>query len=131
MNNPSLNNAALLAARILMCVLFVVAGYGKITGYAHTQAYMQSAGVPGPLLPLVIATELGGGLAILLGFQTRIVAVLLAGFTVLSALFFHTNFADQNQMINFMKNLAIAGGFLSLFVSGAGAWSLDGALRRG
>ena len=121
------NQAALLVvARVLLAVLFITAGYNKIGGYAGTQGYMQSMGVPGALLPLVILTELGGGVAILLGFQTRLVAVLLAGFTVLSAILFHKDFAAQAQAIHFMKNLSIAGGFLALAAVGAGPISLDG-----
>jgi putative oxidoreductase len=77
------------------------------------------------LLPAVIATELGGALAIFLGWRTRLVAGLLAGFSILTALVFHNNFADQMQMINFLKNLSIAGGFLLLLVNGAGPLSLD------
>ncbi|MCA0422722.1 MAG: DoxX family protein, partial [Proteobacteria bacterium] len=84
------------------------------------------AGVPGALLPLVILTELGGGLAILLGWQTRLIAVLLAGFTVLTALMFHNDWSQQSQQINFLKNLSIAGGFLALFAAGAGRFSVDG-----
>src|ERR1700716_2035032 len=101
-----------LAARILMSQIFIISGIGKITGYAGTQAYMAKMGVPGALLPLVILTEVGGGLALLFGFKTRWVALALAGFTLLSALVFHMDFKDQMQMINFMKNLAIAGGLL-------------------
>jgi putative oxidoreductase len=86
---------------------------------------MASVGVPGALLPLVIATELLGAVAIIVGWKTRIVAFLLAGFTLLSALIFHSNFADQVQMVMFLKNLTIAGGLLLLVVHGAGAISLD------
>ena len=86
---------------------------------------MQSMGVPGILLPLVILTELGGGLAILLGYKVRLVAILLAGFCVISGAIFHHNFSDPTQMILFMKNLAMAGGFMALVVSGAGPISLD------
>lgn len=111
--------------RILMAVIFVLAGIGKITGYAGTQGYMESMGVPGMLLPLVILTELGGGIALILGWQTRIVSLLLAGFTLLAGLIFHSHFADQTQMIMFLKNLAITGGFLILAVHGPGAYSLD------
>jgi putative oxidoreductase len=111
--------------RILMAVIFIIAGIGKITGYSGTQGYMESMGVPGMLLPLVILTELGGGIALVLGWQTKIVSILLAGFTLLAALIFHSNFGDQGQMINFLKNLAITGGFLILAVHGAGAYSLD------
>lgn len=114
-----------LAGRILLALIFIVAGFGKIGGYAGTQAYMESVGVPGALLPLVIATELGGGLMLAAGLLTRWVAVALAGFTVIAALIFHFDFADQIQSIMFMKNLAIAGGLTIVFRHGAGAWSLD------
>ena len=76
-------------------------------------------------MPLVIATEVLGGVAIIIGWKTRIVAFLLAGFTLLSGVIFHSYFADQIQTIMFLKNIAIAGGFLLLVASGAGAWSLD------
>jgi len=101
---------------------------GKLNGIEGTAGYMTSAGIPlaNVLIYLVILTELGGGILIAIGYQTRIVAFLMAGFTILSALIFHFNFGDQMQMINFMKNIAIAGGFLSLVANGAGAWSLDG-----
>lgn len=120
-----LNKITTIAARVLMSHIFILSGFSKIGGYAGTQAYMDHMGVPGFLLPLVILTELGGGLALLLGFQARIVALLLAGFSIVSALIFHTNFADQMQMINFMKNLAMAGGLLMVVLHGAGAPSID------
>jgi len=82
-------------------------------------------GVPGALLPLVIALEVGGAIAIILGYRTRLAAFLLAGFCVLSALIFHRALGDQVQFIMFMKNLAIAGGFLLLVARGPGEWSLD------
>ena len=91
---------------------------------------MESMGVPGLLLPLVIFTELFGGLAILLGYKVRQVSVLLAGFCIISGVIFHHNFSDQAQIIMFMKNLAMAGGFLAFFVSGAGPISLDGRLQK-
>ena len=113
------------AGRVLLAIMFVVAGYGKIGGYAGTQGHMDSMGVPGMLLPLVIILELGGGLAIIAGWQTRIVAILLAGFTLLAAFIFHLDFADRMQSIMFMKNLAVAGGFLVLAAYGPGALALD------
>lgn len=119
-----------LGGRVFIALIFVVAGYSKIGGYAGTAAYMESTGVPGLLLPLVIALELGGGLLIIAGFQTRIVAFLLSGFCLASAALFHNNFADQMQSILFMKNIAIAGGFLFLVVHGAGTFSVDGKLRK-
>ncbi|MDP3816929.1 DoxX family protein [Pseudomonas sp.] len=120
-----MNNAIVLVARLLLGHIFLLAGLGKITGYAGTQGYMESMGVPGVLLPLVIALEIGGSLAVILGFLTRWAALLLSGFCLVAALIFHRNFSDQMQMIMFMKNFAIAGGFLLLYVQGAGAYSID------
>ena len=114
-----------LAGRILLALMFLLAGISKITGYAGTAAYMASAGVPGALLPLVIALEVGGALAIIVGFQTRLVALALAGFSVVAAALFHSNFADQMQMTMFLKNVSVAGGFLILAANGPGALSLD------
>ncbi len=115
-----------LAGRILIALIFVLSGFGKITNPTGTAAYMQAMGVPALLLWPTAALELLGGIAIIVGFQTRIVAAALAVFCVVSALIFHSNFADQMQMINFMKNLAMAGGFLFLASSGATALSVDG-----
>lgn len=120
-----MDNLSTCAGRALLALIFIAAGWSKITGYAATASYMESQGVPGMLLPAVILLELGGGLLILLGLQTRILAFLLAGFCVLTALIFHSNFGDQQQIILFMKNLAIAGGFLILMAHGPGLWSLD------
>ena len=114
-----------LIARILLSHIFIMAGISKITGYAGTQGYMESVGVPGILLPLVIILELGGGLALLVGWQTRLVSYAVAAFTVIAAVIFHSNLADQMQMILFMKNFAIAGGLLLLAEHGAGAFSLE------
>ena len=86
---------------------------------------MEAMGVPGFLLPLVILTEAVGGLAIILGWKTKYVAIALTGFSILSAIFFHADFSNQAEMTNFMKNIAIAGGFLTLFVHGPGAFALD------
>lgn len=123
----TLRDTAELGGRILLSSLFVLSGLSKIGAYAATIAYMSAMGVPGGLLPVVIATELLGGLAIVLGWKTRITAFLLAGYALLTALVFHTHFADQIQMIMFLKNVSIAGGFLLLTVHGAGRISLDGA----
>jgi len=116
-----------LLGRILIAGLFVVAGIGKIANYAGTQGYMQSAGVSGSLLPLVILIEVGGGLAIILGLHTRLVAVLMAGFSIITALLFHTGH-DQVSQVMLLKNFGLAGGFLFLVGNGAGKISLD-ALR--
>jgi len=114
-----------LSGRVLLSVLFLGSGLGKIGGYAATAAYMSALGVPGALLPLVIATEVGGALAIIVGWNTRVVAFLLAGFTLLAAFILHNNFADQIQAIMFLKNVSIAGGFLLLVANGAGPLSVD------
>jgi putative oxidoreductase len=110
--------------------LFLLSGVGKIGAYAATAGYMSSVGVPGVLLPVVIATEVLGAIAISLGWQTRVAALLLAGYTLLAALIFHTNFADQIEMIMFLKNVAIAGGLLLLVANGAGPLSLDHRLAK-
>lgn len=113
-----------LAARISLAALFIVAGLGKLAGYEGVAGYMQSMGVPGGLLPFVIALELGGGLAIAVGYRTRLVAFLLAGFSLLSGLIFHSPL-DPSEQTQFLKNLALTGGFLLLVVHGAGRLSLD------
>ena len=111
--------------RFLIGLLFVQAGLGKIFSYAGTADYMVAMGVPGILLPLVIITELGGGLAVILGYYTRIAAFALAGFCVLTAVIFHVDFSDTMQMIMFSKNIALSGGFLILVAYGAGDFALD------
>ena len=126
MQSSGLNNATALVGRLLLAAIFIQAGWGKIGGYEGTVAYMAKAGVPGSLLPVVIAVELLGGLLIVVGWQTRLVAIGLAVFTLIAAYLFHMNFGDRNQAIHFMKNLAIAGGFLALAAGGPGAWSVDG-----
>jgi len=113
------------AGRVLISAIFLVSGLGKIAGYDGAQGYMAAMGVPGALLPLVIALEVGGSIAIILGYRTRLAAFLLAGFCIVSALIFHRALGDQVQFIMFMKNLAIAGGFLLLVARGPGEWSLD------
>jgi len=128
-NTPAVSATLAIVARVLASTIFIVAGYGKLgAGYAGTQGYMASVGVPGELLPLVIALELGGGIALLLGFQTRLVAFLLVGFCIISGFIFHSG-ADQMQQIMFMKNLAMSGGLLAFTMFGAGRLSLDGETR--
>ena len=114
-----------LSARLLLASIFLLAGINKISGYTGTQAYMNSQGVPGELLPIVIALEIIVPIMLIVGWQTRLAAIALAGFTLLSAILFHFNFADQTQSIMFMKNLAITGGLLLFFAHGAGNISLD------
>jgi putative oxidoreductase len=122
----SIQTLAAPLGRVFIALIFVVTGLNKISNYSGTQGYMESMGVPGMLLPLVIALEVIGGLAIILGWQARIVAFLLAGFCLVSAILFHGNIGDQTQFIQFLKNLGLAGGFLFIVANGAGAWSLDG-----
>ena len=114
-----------IVARIFLGHIFLLAGISKIGAYEGTQGYMDAMGVPGTLLPLVILLEIVGGLAIIVGYKTKWAAIALAAFSVVAAAIFHNNFADQTQMILFMKNIAIAGGFVLLAIHGAGAYSLD------
>ncbi|MBB1603517.1 DoxX family protein [Variovorax sp. UMC13] len=123
------NNANTVAAvgRILIAVIFILSGIGKLGAPAATQGYIASVGLPLPLLGYVLAVlvELGGGLLLLVGFRTRAVAAVLALFTLAAALFFHSHLADQNQFIHFVKNIMIVGGLLQLVAFGATALSLD------
>src|SRR5678809_1174477 len=107
-----MNAPLALLGRIGLSLIFIISGWGKIAGYAATQQHMEAMGVPGALLPLVIALELGGGLAILMGVFTRWIAPALAAFSLASAALFHANLGDAAQAINFWKNVAMAGGFL-------------------
>ena len=124
MESNTLTNLAALLGRAMLAAIFIIAGIDKIGAYAGTQAYMESAGISGILLPAVIALEILGGIAILIGFQTRIAAALLAGFTLLAAVIFHSDFSQQIQMILFMKNVAISGAFLMILSQGPGQWAL-------
>jgi putative oxidoreductase len=126
---PGWTSVSEIVGRVLLVVLFLVSGVGKIGAYSGTVAYMSSLGVPGALLPIVIAVEVLGGIAIVLGWKTRAMALLLAGFSLLTAMIFHHNFGDQIQSIMFLKNLSIAGGFLVLAANGAGPVSLDRRLQ--
>jgi putative oxidoreductase len=121
----TLQNATELAGRVFLAAIFLISGVGKIGAYSATAGYMDSLGVPGALLPAVIALEVFGAAAIIAGWQTRITAFLLAGFTLLSAVLFHNNLGDSVQQIMFLKNIAITGGFLLLVVNGAGGLSVD------
>lgn len=130
-SSPALANAAILIGRIFLSMMFIVAGYGKLTAIAGTAGWFESLGLPMPTVVTVLVglLELVGGLAILAGFQTRIAALAVAAFTVAATLVAHTDFADQMQQLLFMKNLSITGGLLVLAAFGAGAFSVDA--RRG
>lgn len=124
------NNLVLLIARIMLGLIFVVSGFGKTGDVAGFAGFMASGGVPAFLAWPVVLFEILGGLALILGFQTRIVAVALGAFCLISGTLYHFDPADQMQMTQFLKNLSMTGGFLALAVVGAGAWSVDG-LRGG
>jgi len=128
----SFQDPAVLAGRILLGLIFVLSGLGKIPGFAGTAGYIAAKGLPLPelLTALTIAVELGGGLALVFGLYTRWAALALAAFSVLAALVFHDFWAvpeaqKMAQNINFMKNLSIAGGMLVLAAFGPGALSVD------
>jgi putative oxidoreductase len=126
MQNASLINAGVLLGRVLLAAIFILSGFNKIGAYAATATHMTNAGIPGSLLPLVIILELVAGLLVVAGWQTRIAALALAGFTVLATYFFHFDFGNEQQVIHFLKNLSIIGGLLVLAGSGPGTWSVEG-----
>ncbi len=125
-----MQNFTLLLARLALSLIFILSAIGKLTAYHATETTLAAHGIAPSLLPLVIVVELGGGLAVLFGFMTRWAAAALLVFTVLAAVIFHNNFADHAQWINFMKNIAIAGGFLALAAQGPGGLSLDAWRKR-
>lgn len=125
--NTQFNAVMSLVARVLMAYIFIVAGWGKVTAYQATAAYMESMGMPAALLPMTILVELGGGLALLFGFQARFAALGLAVFSLITAFLFHGSAEDG---INFMKNLAMTGGLFFLMLHGAGKFSLDHVIEK-
>ena len=125
----TLEPAIALLGRVLLAAIFVHEAWSKLAGYDRAVTYMQAFGLPGALLPLAIAVELGGGLLVAAGLFTRWAALPLAGFCVVTALIFHTKLNSVNELLHFEKDFAIAGGFLMLFLHGAGSWSLDARLR--
>ncbi|KAF1022286.1 MAG: Inner membrane protein YphA [Paracidovorax wautersii] len=126
-------NALLLLGRLLIAYLFIPAGWGKLVGFGGAVGYIAATGLPLPAVGAVIAivVELGIGLLLLIGWQTRWAALVLALFALATTVFFHPVWADPAQAVNFGKNLAIAGGLLSFAVVGAGAFSVDGRRARG
>jgi putative oxidoreductase len=126
--NSNGNQGALpLIGRVLLATIFVMSGLSKLAAPAATQGYIAAMGMPAPLLAYVgaIAVELGGGLLLLAGYRTKVVAAALAAFCVVTAFVFHHALADQNQMIHFLKNFAMAGGLLQLVAFGPGRIALD------
>jgi putative oxidoreductase len=119
-----------LAGRILLSLVFIMSGMGKIAGPAEAIQSIASHGMPMPQAAYVVSViiELGGSVALLVGWQARLAASVLALFCVITAVVFHSNFADHNMQIQFMKNLAIAGGMLQVAAFGGGAFSLDAML---
>ncbi len=120
-------SAAAAAGRLLMSIIFMLAGLQKLGAAGETVAYMAGQGLPAPRLAAAVAivVECIGGAFVLAGYQTRRVALILAVWCILTGVIAHWQFADPNQMAHFLKNLAMAGGFLLLFAFGAGAWSID------
>lgn len=116
------------AGRALISVLFILSGLSKLAAPAATVGYIQSVGLPFPSIAFGLAAfvELVGGITLLLGYRTRVVATVLFVFALATAVFFHRNFADVNQFIHFFKNVAIAGGLLNVVAFGGGRLSLDG-----
>ena len=113
--------------RVMIAIIFIMSGFGKITDFAGSVGYAESVGMPMPQVGIAIAIliEFFGGILLVVGFKTRWVAAAIAVFSIAAAIMFHTNFADQMQMINFWKNVAIAGGLLQIVYFGAGPLSLD------
>jgi putative oxidoreductase len=126
----ALVDAGLLVGRLLLVFIFLHEGWSILGNYAGAAAYMQKSGVPSLLLPAVIALQLGGGMLIAAGILTRFAALAFAVFCVLTAVLFHWQFADRNQLLHLQKDLAIAGGFLVLACCGPGSWSIGRYLTR-
>lgn len=123
--------SASLIGRILLSAIFILSGMSKLAAPAMMIGYIGSVGLPFPQLALALAVivEIGGGLALIAGYRTRTVAAVLALFSVVTALAFHSALADQNQFIHFFKNIAMAGGLLQVVAFGAGRFSLDARRR--
>ena len=117
--------------RLLIGLPFVMSGLGKLAAYGTTTAMIAAAGLPVPPLAFAVAVlvELGGGVLLVLGYQVRPVAIAQAIFTIAAAVSFHNNFADQNQMIHFLKDVMITGGLLQIVAFGGGAFSFDNRSR--
>jgi putative oxidoreductase len=121
------NDAAAFLGRLLLSVIFVLSGFQKLTEFSGTVAFMGSEGLPLPFIAAVVAVlvECVGGILLIVGYQTRLTGIVLAAWCIATALVAHRNFGNQDQMIHFLKNVAMAGGFFQLAAFGAGGWSLD------
>lgn len=130
-NSAAFTSSAALGGRLLLSAIFLLSGISKISAPAGMIGYIESVGLPFPSLALALAilAEVVGGIALILGYRTRLVAAGLAVFSIATALVFHNQLGDQNQFIHFFKNLAMAGGLLQVVAFGAGRFSLDA--RRG
>jgi putative oxidoreductase len=119
--------------RLMIGLPFAMSGLGKLAAYGATTGMISAAGLPLPPLAfaVAVAVELGGGLLLIAGFRARSVAIALAVFSLATAISFHSNFADQNQMIHFLKNVMMAGGLLQIAAFGAGALSVDSRRSNG
>ncbi len=126
-----MNAFGLLVARLALAALFIVAGFGKLGNVEGFAGYMASGGIPAALAWPVILFEIGFGLALAVGLQTRLAALGLAAFCVVSGLLYHYVPGDQMQMTSFLKNIGLAGGYVALAIAGAGAWSVDAKFGRG
>lgn len=125
------SGVASLVSRVLLAALFVIAGIGKLAAPAGTIGYIASAGLPAPTLGYIVALliEIGGGVLLIVGYRTRLVAAIMGVFAIVTALVFHNALGDAGQQVHFLKNLAIAGGMLQLVLNGAGAYSIDRRVR--
>jgi putative oxidoreductase len=131
--NAGLESWAAPVGRLMLAAIFVIAGINKLGGYAGVQGYMEAFGIPGALLPVVIALEIAGGLALAAGYQARLAAVLLGAFSLVSGAIFHLlpgleaeGLAAQNDINHFLKNVALAGGMALIVAFGPGRFSLHG-----
>jgi putative oxidoreductase len=130
LNNSSLMGVVLLIARVFMAAVFLVFGIAKIVHNSNMREYMESQGVTSSLLPVAIVIEIAGGVLVALGYQTRIAAMILAGFCITATLLFHTRFEVIGELSNFTQDFAIGGGFLFMIAYGPGPLSLDARIAR-
>jgi len=120
------DSSVLLVGRCLIAGVFLWSGIGRISGYGEKGLLLDEHSLVAQLAPIAIAIELTGALLLIVGFKVRMVTLTLASFCVVTALLFHANFIDRAQMFHFLKNFAIVGGLLALYVSGPGRLSFDG-----